>query len=168
MECLSESVPIRQNSCISLVMTSQGCVSVLLMHGRHPANTRERAGMPGSGHLSLVTSGNERSGCLKGFLSNNMNVQWGERLFCLGLSIFSNRCDASLLAFHGSQSLYNLMRMRAALADLWRASQGGIGHSAYRSKLDVCLWVSKALSLLYHASPHQEHSNRQLLLKPIK
>lgn len=31
-------------------------------HGRHPANTHEHARMPGFGHLSLLTSGNERSG----------------------------------------------------------------------------------------------------------
>lgn len=60
---------------------------------------------------------------------------WRERekknLFCLGLSILRNQCDASLLVFHGSQILYNLMRERAALTELWRASQGAIGHLAY-------------------------------------
>ncbi len=62
-----------------------------------------------------------------------MNVKREKKktLFCLGLSIFSNRCDASLLVFHGSQILYNLMRERAFLTDLWRASHGGIGHTAY-------------------------------------
>ncbi|KAI9537239.1 hypothetical protein NQZ68_027273 [Dissostichus eleginoides] len=59
---LKESVPIRQNSCISLIMTSQGSVSVLLMHGRQPANTCEYAALPGVGHLSLLTSGDERGG----------------------------------------------------------------------------------------------------------
>lgn len=62
-----------------------------------------------------------------------MNVEegGGKKSFVWGLSIFSNRRDASLLVFHGSQILYNLMRLRAALVDLWRASRGSIGHSAY-------------------------------------
>lgn len=62
-----------------------------------------------------------------------MNVVEGgkKNSFVWGLSIFSNWRDASLLVFHGSQILYNLMRLRAALADLRRASRGGTGHSAY-------------------------------------
>ncbi|KAK5868393.1 hypothetical protein PBY51_009416 [Eleginops maclovinus] len=61
-ERLNESVPIRQNSCSSLIVTSQGSVSVLLMRGRQPANTCEYAALPGVGHLSLLTSGDEGSG----------------------------------------------------------------------------------------------------------
>lgn len=38
-----------------------------------------------------------------------------KKLFCLGLPIFSNQCDALPLVFHGSWILYNLMRERAAL-----------------------------------------------------
>lgn len=44
-----------------------------------------------------------------------MDEEAKKNLLCLGISIFSNQCDAVLLVLHGSQILYNLMREMTAL-----------------------------------------------------
>lgn len=59
----------------------------------------------------------------------------------------------------------------AICRDLWPTSQDSIGHFAYWSKLDVCLWATKAPCLLYHAIPHQEQNvspnrNHPVLVRP--
>lgn len=65
------------------------------------------------------------------------------------------------LVFHGPRILHNLMRYTMACWNLWWASQGSSGHSAYCYKSHVCLWLRKALSLLDHATTPQGHSNCQ-------